>query len=249
MKPRCELEKFSTAFTASEVEGGNNSCVPRGRLISSAFTTSDVEGGNNSCVPRGRSISVSAETGREDSSALGGFPHRFLLSGRQLVHLVREAAHSQRTQEPLPLHWQHLRRPTRLEMRSLSNLDCSIASSTWGSRRGFSSIPQKTTCIFSQNIQNPVDDDFFSNGSLHKSPFQRLCFFIGRTSGTFLCMTKTGKERIQNLCFPSRSIRYGFLNNPGWSPRPGGLYHLVTVSPFFIFAEEAQYNLAQNVQT
>ena len=47
MKPRCELEKFSSAFTASEVEGGNDSFVPRGRLISSAFTTSDVEGGNN----------------------------------------------------------------------------------------------------------------------------------------------------------------------------------------------------------
>ena len=160
MKPRCELEKFSSAFMASEVEGGNNSCVPRGRLISSAFTTSDVEGGNNSCVPRGRSISVSAETGREDSSALGGFPHRFLLSGRQLVHLFREAAHSQRTQEPLPLHWQHLRRPTRLEMRSLSNLDCSIASSTWGSRRGFSSIPQKTTSMSTNEKKNRVSLKF-----------------------------------------------------------------------------------------
>ena len=30
-------------------------------------------------------------------------------------------------------------------------------------------------------------------------------------------------DRIQNRCFPSRRIRYGFFNNPGWSPRPGAL--------------------------
>ena len=38
-------------------------------------------------------------------------------------------------------------------------------------------------------------------------------------------------DRIQNLCFPSRRIRYGFSTIPAGLPGPG-LYHMVTVLPF-----------------
>ena len=55
-------------------------------------------------------------------------------------------------------------------------------------------------------------------------------------------------DRSQNLCFPSRSIRYGFEQSRLIS-QARGLYHLVRVFQFFISAEEAQYNLARNVQT
>ena len=44
---------------------------------------------------------------------------------------------------------------------------------------------------------------------------------------------------------PSYAVR--FFNNPGWSPRPGGL-SLGYSFALFIFAEEAQYNLARNVR-
>ena len=52
----------------------------------------------------------------------------------------------------------------------------------------------------------------------------------------------------QNLCFPSRRIRYGFSTIPAGLPGPGAL-SLGYSFAFFIFAEEAQYNLARNVQT
>ena len=152
---------------------------------------------------------MSAETGREDSSALGGFPHRFLLSGRQLVHLFREAAHSQRTQEPLPLHWQHLRRPTRLEMRSLSNLDCSIASSTWGSRRGFSSIPQKssiqplsTRSRFTFTFESVDVHEEFSRFLLHNHcPCRVLCRVHTRlTTAPRIDASCTSTATCKSLC-------------------------------------------------
>ena len=54
-------------------------------------------------------------------------------------------------------------------------------------------------------------------------------------------------DRIQNLCFPSRSIRYGFEQSRLISQARGFITWLEF--EFFISAEEAQYNLARNVQT
>ena len=52
-------------------------------------------------------------------------------------------------------------------------------------------------------------------------------------------------DRIQNLYFPSHSIRYGVQQSRRVSP---GFITWLQFCLFFIFAEEAQYNLVRNVQ-
>ena len=55
-------------------------------------------------------------------------------------------------------------------------------------------------------------------------------------------------DHTEQFMFSKPSYTVRFFNNPGWSPRPGAL-SLGCSFAFIIFAEEAKYKLAQNVQT